>query len=271
MLGGRPPRFVMRQARERENYAALARMLRACESPIDFARRYFTGGGSYPADMRLRTPMGVVAPTAYSTADVWTINEVFCRLDYRLPPRARVVVDIGSNIGISGLFFLTRSPAVRCYLFEPDPRNAERLEGNLRGYEDRYALGREAVAERTGTVSFGREPTGRYGGIDLALPEEIEVSCRHVNDVLADVLAREERIDMLKIDTEGMEDATVEAIDHDLFARVRVLCYETRAPANPAPALFDMTYAAETARLTNRFLVGAGVDAEHGLERALER
>jgi FkbM family methyltransferase len=279
MLGGRSLGFVMRQAAERENYLSLARMSRTCVHPIDFARRYFVGSGSYPARVPVRTPMGVVAPTAYSHHDVWTVNEVFCRLDYRLPPRSRVVVDIGSNIGISALYFLTRSPGVRCYLYEPDPRNAERLEHNLAGYEGRYALVREAVAERTGTVSFGREPTGRYGGIGLAFEDAIEVPCRHINDILADVLASEPQVDLLKLDTEGMEDRTIAAIDHELLARVRVLCYETRAPVNPAPEIFDMAFATETARLTSRAVsaarrmpTGPGgassvrVGAEHGVQ-----
>ena len=279
MLGGRTPGFVLRQAVERENYVSLARMSRVCVNPVDFALRYFLGRGRYPAEVGVRTPMGTVAPSVYTHHDVWTVNEVFCRLDYRLPPNARVVIDIGSNIGISALFFLTRSPDLRCYLFEPDPRNARRLEANLAAHAGRYELAREAVAERSGTVSFGREPTGRYGGIGLALDDAIEVRCRHINDVLADVLAREGRIDMLKLDTEGMEDATVAAIDRELLARVRVLCYETRAPVNPAPELFAMTFATETARLTNRqaWPSGrmpsgeggdslAGVGAEHRLQ-----
>lgn len=252
MLGSRPLGFVVRQACERQNYLALARMLRTCVRPMDFARRYFTGAGGYPVSVAIRTPLGIVAPTAYSHHDVWTMNEVFCRLDYRPPEGSRVVVDVGSNIGISALFFLTRSPEVRCYLYEPDPRNAERLRANLASYEDRYVLAPEAVADRSGTVTFGREPTGRYGGIGLALEDEIEVSCRHINDVLVDVLEREGRVDLLKVDTEGMENRTVAAIDRDLLARVRVVCYETRSPVNPAPDLFALSFAAETVRLTNR-------------------
>jgi FkbM family methyltransferase len=251
VLGGRSTAFVARQALERQNYVSLARMFRTCPHPVAFARRYFVGGGEYPARLPVRTPLGVVAPTAYTHHDVWTINEVFCRLDYRLPEDARVVVDIGSNIGISALFFLTRSEQLRCHLFEPDPRNAERLEANLAGYEGRYELTRAAVAERSGSVRFGREATGRYGGIGLALEDTIEVPCRHINDVLAEVLASEGRIDLLKIDTEGMEDRTVAAIDGELLEQVRVVCYETRAPVNPAPGRFEMSFAVETARLTN--------------------
>lgn len=243
---------MVRQALERQNYVSLARMLRTCENPVDFALRYFGGTGHYPACPAVHTPMGVIAPTAYTHHDVWTINEVFCRLDYRLPADARTVIDVGSNIGISALFFLTRSPEVRCHLFEPDPRNLARLEANLAAYEGRYTLAREAVADRSGAVPFGREPTGRYGGIGRELDDSIEVPCRHINDVLAEVIAAEGRVDMLKLDTEGMEDATVAAIDRGLLERVRVICYETCSPTNPAPDLFELSFATETARLENR-------------------
>lgn len=259
MFGGRSPRFIARQALEWKNYSALARMCRTCAHPLDFAGRYFMGSGSYPACIRLRTPIGVIAPTLYSHHDVLTVNEIFCRLDYYLPPDGSVVVDIGSNIGISALYFLTRSPGVRCFLFEPDPRNTERLRANLSAYQNRYELICEAVADRSGIVSFGREATGRLGGIDArlqrltslgTLEDVIEVPCGHINDVLAGVIAREDHIDLLKIDTEGMEDRTVAAIDPELLSRVRVLCYETSFPVNPAPELFDMAFATETARLT---------------------
>ncbi len=57
---------------------------------------------------------------------------------------------------------------------------------------------------------------------------------------------------MLKIDTEGLENRTVEAIDREVLADVGVICFETFEPVNPAPERFGLHYAADTARLTNR-------------------
>jgi FkbM family methyltransferase len=252
MLGGRPPAFVLRQLAQLENYRALPRMASTVVHPLDFAGRYFLGRGKYPARCAVRTPAGVVAPAVFSHHDVITINEIFCRLDYRLPAGARTVVDIGSNIGISGLYFLTRSARVRCHLFEPDPRNIERLRENLAAYRDRLELTEAAVADRAGRLRFGREPTGRYGGVESGLADEIEVDCLHINDVLTSVLGVNGRVDMLKIDTEGLENRTVLAISPDLLPQIGVLCFETRAPVNPAPELFELHYATDTARLTNR-------------------
>jgi FkbM family methyltransferase len=200
----------------------------------------------------VRTPAGVVAPTVYSHHDVITVSEVFCRGDYRLPAGARVVVDIGSNIGISALYFLTRSATLRVHLYEPDPRNAARLRANLEAFAGRWTLHEEAVADRGGVVSFGREDTGRYGGIGVAAAEQIKVRCRHVNDVLGPVLASHGRIDLLKIDTEGLENRTVAAIDEALVRDIGEIVFETRTPLNPWPERFRMTFGAETCRLSAR-------------------
>lgn len=253
MLGGRPLGFVLHQLAEPDNYRSALRIPSTAVKPLDFARRYFLGGGDYPATCPVRTPNGIAAPTVYSHHDVFTVNEVFCRLDYRLAADAVNVVDIGSNIGISALYFLTRSPRVRCHLFEPDPRNVERLRGNLAGYEDRYVLHQVAVADSSGPVSFGREASGRYGGVGVAADEQIEVDCMHIDDVLRGALEDADRIDLLKIDTEGLETRTVAAIDPDLLERIDAIVFETTSvPPNPAPGSFALSYAAYTARLTRR-------------------
>jgi FkbM family methyltransferase len=251
VLAGRSPSFVLRQVREPDNYRALMRMRKTTTRPLDFALRYFLGLGRYPASCSVTTPAGVVTATVYSHHDVFTINEIFCRLDYRLPAGARTVVDIGSNIGISALYFLTRAPEVRCHLYEPDPRNVGRLLENLAGYEDRFVLSEAAVGDRAGRLSFGRESSGRYGGLDSDLDDQIQVECLHIDDVLRTVLDEAGRIDMLKIDTEGLETRTVQAADPALLAQVGVICFETLQPVNPAPERFDLSFATDTARLRN--------------------
>ena len=252
MLGGRPAGFVARQLLEPANYRSLWAIPRVSTQPLRFARAYFLGGGVYPWRCSVRTPQGVVSPTTYSHHDVFTVQEIFCRGDYRLPADARVVVDIGSNIGISALYFLTRSPEVRVHLFEPDPRNAERLRANLAPFQGRWTLNQEAVGDRDGIVSFGREPTGRYGGVGVAGAEQIEVPCRHVDNVLREVLVRDGRIDFVKIDTEGLETATVAAMDRSLLGAIGCVCFETRTPFNPWPERFAMSFSAETCRLLAR-------------------
>ncbi len=252
MLGGRSREMVRAEILEPENYRALARMPFVYVHPLRYMRRYFFGGGTYPSGCALRTPLGRVVPTLYSHHDVFTVNEVFCRRDYELPSHSEVIVDIGSNIGLSALYFLTRSSTVRCHLFEPDPRNVERLKRNLAGFADRYRLREKAVADQEGVVRFGRESTGRYGGVGIESEDSFEVGCLSINTVISGVLAHEPRIDLIKIDTEGMENQTVLAIDPALHPRLRVIVYETTEPVNPDRDRFELHYANQTCRLTNR-------------------
>ena len=252
MLGGRPIGLVLRSLTEPEHYIALARMTRLYPDFGQVAKRYLVGGGDYPYRCRIRTPTGMVSPLLFHPHDVMTVQEIFGREDYRCGPSVRVSVDIGSNIGISALYLLSRNRTSRCYLFEPVPRNAERLRANLSGYESRYELAQVAVAARRGAVEFTVEPSGRYGGIGVAGDEHISVECRHIVDVLDDVLEREEEIDLLKIDSEGAELETVAAIPRRQLARIRTISFETTSPINPEPDGFTMTFATQTCRLERR-------------------
>src|SRR5262245_45844762 len=92
----------------REHYVALFNMARHYPRFFDNLYRYLTGNGSYPYRVEVRTPTGVVRPTLYSHHDLLTLNEIFCRNDYPASPEIRTVVDVGSNIGINALYFLSR-------------------------------------------------------------------------------------------------------------------------------------------------------------------
>jgi FkbM family methyltransferase len=249
VLGGRPFSFVLKELVAPRNYAALARMARVCERPLDVARRYLLGGGDYPFACGVRTPVGVMRPTLYTHHDVWTFSEIFCREDYRAGPETKVVVDIGSNIGLSGLYFLTRNANCRCYLFEPDPRNVERLRDNLSVLDGRWSVEEVAVGPTAGIVSFGREPTGRYGAVGASRPDTIQVNCLSIDDVLVDVLAREGAIDVLKIDTEGLEAETVSAIRPELLERIDIVYFESHRPMRLHEDLFAFSFANETVTL----------------------
>jgi FkbM family methyltransferase len=254
MLGGRPLSMVAKEVLSGRNYAALWRMWRVYPRFRENLGRYFLARGEYPYDCQVRTPAGLVAPTLYSTHDMWTMNEVFCRQDYAADPRARVVVDIGSNIGISALFFLTRGPSCHCWLFEPVPRNVERLRGNLSGYEHRFELRQVAVAQASGRVEFGVEDSGRYGGIGVETGRSVEVDCVGINRVLEEILDSAPAVDILKIDTEGTELEIIRAIRPELLRRVRTAYLEVERRPESVPEGFDSAFHNQTWVLRNRAL-----------------
>lgn len=237
MLNDRSPSLIVNNIVRPSNYIALARAARVYERPLASAARYFIGRGDYPCSVRVRTPIGSQGLTLFNSHDAITVHEIFCREDYRCPSPPQVVIDLGSNIGISALYFLTRSPSTYCELYEPDPRNLPKLLKNIEGYTGRFTLHQAAVADTEGVLPFARERTGRYGTLDTnssywdrehggAEADEIKVRVEHVNTVLEQAVSRHSIIDLLKIDTEGSELATLHAIEPALLEHIRHIVIE---------------------------------------------
>ncbi len=262
LAGGRPLGLVWRSLGQARHYRALANMARVYPRPVDALARYVLGRGGYPARVDVRTPAGRVRPRLYTRHDMLTLNEVFCRLDYELAGPARVVVDVGSNIGLSALYFLTRPSRPFCDLYEPDPRHVARLRDNLAGHADRWELAEAAVGARGGRVRFSTEPTGRYGRVETGgapagapaadAGAALDVDCLAINDVLERALARAGEIDLVKIDTEGLELDTVRAMDPALLRRVRHVALEAEPDAPLHPALFTQRQYGSVCRLARR-------------------
>ena len=67
--------------------------------------------------------------------------------------------------------------------------------------------------------------------------------------MLAGILEREGRIDVLKLDTEGLELATVRAIRPELLRRIDVIYFEWPEEPEVHPGLFERSYANTTCAL----------------------
>ena len=251
-IGGRPLLRILRAAFEKQHYTALWGMYRNYPDFTGNLKRYITARGEYPYHIEVRTPIGIMRPVLYGHEDLLTVNEIFCRVDYVADEKVNVVVDVGSNIGISALYFLTRNRTSRCYLFEPDPRNIEKLRLNLTRFGPRYSLRREAVSNESGMVRFGIETSGRYGGIEVDTGEYVEVPCLDVNEVLQEILATEEIIDILKIDTEGLEVRTVKHIRVDFLKRIRRIYIEASPEEELHPAIFEQLQYGSVCQLVNK-------------------
>jgi FkbM family methyltransferase len=214
------------------HYRALVGIFAEYPNPIENFKRYLFNSGEYPYQIRVRTPIGEVQSTLSNPFDIRTVNEIFCRLDYPAHTKIKTVVDIGSNIGISALYFLTRNTQVKCYLFEPNPENIAKLGVNLQDFSGRYFLSEKAVDAQEGQLKFAIESTGRYGGlvVDNISREncnrEITVDCENVNHVLQRIVDQESSIDILKIDTEGTEARIIKAIHHDLLFKIKAIYFE---------------------------------------------
>ena len=209
---------------QKRHYIAAKNMFTLYARPFDAYMRYLCGTGDYPTEVTVKTPSGSIPLTVYSSHDLLTVNEIFCREDYKLDGRDQVIVDFGSNIGISAAYFLSRNTRNFAYLFEPVSRNVQRLTANLKGFEDRYELSSVAIALEAGVVAFGCEKTGRYGGIGKLTDDTIQVEAVAANDVLGAIIARHGHIDILKIDIETLERQVVENLTVKLAKRI-LTCY----------------------------------------------
>ena len=232
-IGNRRIGVVLSAFFQKRHYRAASNMLRVYHHPIDAFARYFFGRGRYPSDLQLHTVSGPLTITVYSYHDILTVNEVFCRVDYPVRPTDRVIVDFGSNIGISAAYFLASAPLATAYLYEPLPLNTERLHRNLRPFAGRYRLHEIAVGPTAGNVEFGWEETGRYGGIGLATGRSLSVPCRDSNAVLTEILDRHGRIDILKIDIENLEREVTGRIPDEIARRIDRIYVEYAFSTNP--------------------------------------
>jgi FkbM family methyltransferase len=150
------------------------------------------------------------------------VNEIFCRRDYG--GRAhRTVVDIGANVGLASLFFLTRSPDARVWAYEPDPANVQRLRETLTGFEERYTLVEAAVTvDETPSVRF--VTGGRYGHLAGEGEGGVDVPAVAIARALREVVGATGSIDLVKIDTEGTDEQLAAAVPAD--SRIAEVRYE---------------------------------------------
>lgn len=234
------------------NYSGVLKVFLNCSRPFEFLNRYIRNAGDYPASFRIRTPTGPISITAHVPDDLLTINEIFFRGDYGDDRSAKVIVDFGSNIGISALYFLSRNPDAFVYCHEPLPQNVERLNAHLAIFEGRYEVRDFAVAEADGAVDFGWEPTGRYGGIGQPGLETITVQARDSNAVLGEIIERHGRIDLLKIDIEGLEYRLTARIPENFARNIGRIVVEQRFPDNPLAATHALSYKRPITTLRSR-------------------
>jgi FkbM family methyltransferase len=232
-IGYREVAVVLRALFKRRHYIAARNMLRVYRNPADAFGRYLLGRGEYPAPIVINTPTGSLTLTVYSYHDILTVNEIFCRLDYLAKAQHQVIVDFGSNVGISAAYFLTSCPNSFVYLYEPLRLNIDRLRANLHRFEGRYTLHEVAVGQTDGEVEFGWEDTGRYGGVGLKTGKYVSVTCRDSNKLLDEIMTRHGRIDILKVDIETLERQVTERIPVAIARNIGRIYVEHTFHSNP--------------------------------------
>lgn len=138
---------------------------------------------------------------------IYMFEQLFIEREYHFPSAEShpYIVDCGSNIGMSILFFKTLYPGAKVLGFEPDERAYACLERNIaaNGLRD-VTVHNVALALRPGKVRFFSNPE-RPGDLRMSsVAERLPGPFREVGAVrLSDHVDVE--VDFLKIDVEGSE------------------------------------------------------------------
>jgi FkbM family methyltransferase len=147
----------------------------------------------------------------------YLFNEIFLGNQYCFATNEKrpYIIDCGSNIGMSVLYFKFRFPDAEIVAFEPDPDAfnclAENVEvNNLRG----VSVQNKALAQREGPVEFfyDEKNPGSLGGsiVKERMPQQrrwVEAVC------LSKYVGR--KVDFLKLDVEGAEQDVLENLLED--------------------------------------------------------
>jgi FkbM family methyltransferase len=166
------------------------------------------------------------------TTDLRVFSLIFVRQEYSSLlslKRVSLVLDLGANVGYSSVYFLNAFPESRVVAVEPDQRNVEVCEINLKPYGDRALLLHGAVwSERTKlAISRGTYGDGREWATEVVQPpagKGGDVQTWSVGDLI-DMTGCTE-VDLLKVDIEGSERVVFGDTAKSWLPRVRNLCIE---------------------------------------------
>lgn len=166
-----------------------------------------------------------------------TYREIFEREIYRFTPGSSspVIVDCGSNIGLSVLYYKQIFPHATVIAFEPDENNFQLLSKNVAAnHLTHVSLRKEAVWKQNGKISFSANET------EASRIIQEETATRLVTCVrLKEVVENQGPIDLLKIDIEGAEWEVMKDCAHSLQS-VRNLFLEYHGKANETHKLVDL-------------------------------
>jgi FkbM family methyltransferase len=149
------------------------------------------------------------------------------------PENVKVVLDIGANIGAATVFFSELYPAAKIHSFEPIPGNLEILKMNAasRGRPGSIDCHLLALSDRDGELQMIHSPgANNHGGWSFyqrgaaGNEEKVSVPVRKSGDFVRELGL--DRIDVIKIDTEGAEKEILHGLTPDQLASVQYIVGE---------------------------------------------
>ena len=145
---------------------------------------------------------------------LFLIKEIFIKKEYYFKMETAIpfIIDCGSNIGISLIYYKYLYPDCRIVAFEPDSRTFDVLKYNIHNNNlKNIELINKAVYNYEGKISFYSDPDhpgiGSMSTVKERLPKEPSI----VDTALLSNYINQ-RIDFLKLDIEGAEELVMEEV-----------------------------------------------------------
>lgn len=167
---------------------------------------------------------------------IYLFEEIFIKKEYSFIANHNkpFIIDCGSNIGMSILFFKYLYPNCRIIGFEPDKETFGVLKENveLNKLKD-VTLYNAAVYDSSGQIKFYYDKNQR-GSLHMSIKKErLPKNFQSVHSVLLSEHIKE-KIDFIKIDVEGAEDAVIKELSkQDKLKFFKELVIEYHHHINP--------------------------------------
>lgn len=142
-----------------------------------------------------------------------------------LIPDGAVMLDIGANIGNHALYLARKCSQVHC--FEPNPRAFSRLERNISlNLAANISVHRVGLGSYDETATFYENASGNLGasGFKASDGETRELPLRNADQAVAELELP--RLDLVKIDVEGMEPEVVSGLSKTIARFRPIVAFE---------------------------------------------
>ena len=136
-----------------------------------------------------------------------SLNEIFIEETYKFKTKTPrpLIIDCGSNVGLSIIYFKMNHPTARIIGFEPDPAIFKMLQNNLGQFDFSYL----ELVNKAVWISEGELIFNSFGALSGAINFK-QKSSKESKTVVAtvrlkDYLKEGQKVDFLKMDIEGAE------------------------------------------------------------------
>ena len=226
-----------------ENYFAISKFFNIHKKPFNAIFSEIFSSGRYPRLLHFNSPTGTAKVNLYSANDFSTFNLIFCREDYFYSQKYKIVLDIGSNIGLSAVYWLTRNDKTIVYCYEPSSKNFTKLKENLKEFKDRFFIYKNAVSSKNFSSYLNLEESGVYNSLNnekgLNFYEKEKCDVLSINSCIDKIIKKHGKIHIIKIDNEGEEVKTVASIDKKFWNLIDCLNVDGESVQEFVPSIFS--------------------------------